>query len=83
LQRSSAPENHVLGLPDGKKRDIDAVTSLSQAFAIAIPREQALGANDEIGFFQAVKAQLVKFDSTGEGRTNAEEEGIKTLSHDA
>jgi len=65
-------ENHVLGLPDGKKRYIDAVTSLSQAFAIAIPHDQALGAKDEIGFFQAVKARLVKFDSTGEGRTNAE-----------
>jgi len=67
-------ENHVLGLPDGKKRYFDAVTSLSQAFAIAIPHDQALGAKDEIGFFQAVKARLVKFDSTGEGRTNAEME---------
>lgn len=65
-------ENHILGLPDGKKRYIDAVTALSKAFAIAVPHEQAMGAKDEVGFFQAVKARLVKFDSTGEGRSNAE-----------
>jgi type I restriction enzyme R subunit len=63
-----AAENHILGLPDGKKRYIDAVTKLSQAFSIAIPHEQAMGAKDEVGFFQAVKARLVKFESAGEGR---------------
>jgi type I restriction enzyme R subunit len=65
-----AAEEHILGLEDGKKRYINEVTALSQAFAIAIPHEQALHAKDEVGFFQAVKARLVKFDSTGEGRTN-------------
>jgi type I restriction enzyme R subunit len=45
---------------------------LSQAFAIAIPHEQAMDVKDEIAFFQAVKARLAKFDSTGTGRTNEE-----------
>lgn len=65
-------ENHILGLPDGKKRYIDAVTALSKAFAIAVPHEQAMDAKDEVGFFQAVKARLVKFESTAEGRSDAE-----------
>ena len=67
-----AAEEHVLGLEDGRKRYINEVTALSQAFAIAIPHEQAMDAKDEVGFFQAVKARLAKFDGTGEGRSNEE-----------
>jgi len=67
-----AAEEHILGLDDGKKRYINQVTALSQAFAIAIPHEQAMDAKDEVAFFQAVKARLAKFDSTGSGRTNEE-----------
>jgi type I restriction enzyme, R subunit len=67
-----AAEEHILGLEDGKKRYINEVTALSQAFAIAIPHEQAMDVKDEIAFFQAVKARLAKFDSTGSGRTNEE-----------
>jgi type I restriction enzyme, R subunit len=67
-----AAEEHILGLEDGKKRYIDEVTLLSQAFAISIPHEQAMDAKDEIAFFQAVKARLAKFDSTGSDRSNEE-----------
>jgi type I restriction enzyme, R subunit len=67
-----AAEEHILGLEDGKKRYINEVTALSQAFAIAIPHEQALDATDEVGFFQAVKARLTKFDSPGQGSSNEE-----------
>lgn len=67
-----AAEDHILGLDDGKKRYINEVAALSQAFAIAIPHEQAMDAKDEVAFFQAVKARLVKFDGTGGGRTNEE-----------
>jgi len=65
-------EEHILGLEDGKKRYIDEVTALSQAFAIAVPHDEAMDVKDEISFFQAVKARLVKFDSTGNGRTDEE-----------
>jgi len=65
-----AAEDYILGLEDGRRRYINEVTALSQAFAIAIPLEQALDAKDEVAFFQAVKARLVKFDSTGTGRTD-------------
>lgn len=67
-----AAEEFILGLNDGKKRFINEVTALSKAFAIAIPHDEAMDAKDEVAFFQAVKARLVKFDSTGSGRTNEE-----------
>ncbi|MCK9397453.1 MAG: type I restriction endonuclease subunit R [Methylobacter sp.] len=67
-----AAEEHILSLDDGKKRYINEVTALSQAFAIAIPHEQAMDAKDEVAFFQAVKARLAKFDGTGSGKTNEE-----------
>lgn len=67
-----AAENHILGLDNGKKRYVNEVTALSKAFALAVPHELALDAKDEVAFFQAVKARLAKFDSTGSGRTDAE-----------
>jgi len=65
-------EEHILSLEDGKKRFIDEVTALSKAFSIAIPHEEALAVKDEVAFYQAVKARLVKFDSSGMGRTDEE-----------
>jgi type I restriction enzyme, R subunit len=64
-----AAEEHLLGLEDGRKRYIDEVTALSQAYALAVPHDQAMDAADEIAFFQAVKARLVKFELTGSGRS--------------
>lgn len=67
-----AAEEHILGLEDGKKRYINEVTALSQAFAIAIPNDDAMDAKDVVSFFQAVKARLSKFDTPGSGKTNEE-----------
>ncbi|MEA0971129.1 Restriction endonuclease subunit R [Candidatus Megaera venefica] len=69
-----AAEDHILGLENGKKRFINEVTLLSRVFAIAIPHEQAIYAKDEVAFFQAIKARLAKFDSTGSGKTDEETE---------
>ena len=65
-------EEHILGLDNGKKRYIDEVMTLSKAFSIAVPHEQAMDVKDEVSFFQAVKARLAKFDSTGTGKTDEE-----------
>lgn len=65
-------EEHILGLENGKKRYIDEVTALSKAFSIAIPHEKAMAIKDEVAFYQAVKARLVKFDITGTGKTSEE-----------
>ena len=67
-----AAEEHILGLENGKKRYIDEVTALSRAFSIAIPHEQAMALKDEVSFYQAIKARLVKFDSIGTGKTDEE-----------
>jgi type I restriction enzyme, R subunit len=67
-----AAEEHILSINDGKKRYINEVTALSQAFAIAIPHDQAMDVKDEVSFFQAVKSRLAKFDTTGSGRTDEE-----------
>jgi type I restriction enzyme R subunit len=75
-----AAEEHILSFDNqgkdnrGRKRYIDNVAALSQAFAIAIPHEQAMAVKDEVAFFQAVKARLAKFDSTGNGLSNEEVE---------
>lgn len=69
-----AAEEHILSLEDGKKRYINEVTALSKAFAIAVPHEEAMDVKDEVSFFQAVKARLVKFGGTSSGRTDEEVE---------
>lgn len=75
-----AAEEHILSLEDGRKRYIDEVTALSKAFSIAIPHEQAMAVKEEVAFYQAVKARLVKFDSTGTGKTDEEiETAIKQV----
>ena len=67
-----AAEEHILSLENGKKRYINEVTTLSKAFAIAIPHEKAMAVKDKVAFFQAVKARLAKFVSTGAGKTDEE-----------
>lgn len=55
-----AAQEHILAQEDGKSRLLNAVTQLSQAFALAVPHEEALRIRDDIGFFQAVRAVLAK-----------------------
>ncbi len=50
----------ILGLEDGKKRYLQAVTALSKAFALSVPHEEALAIRDEVGLFQEIRASLVK-----------------------
>ncbi len=71
---------HVLSLEDGKNRYIREVTALSKAFAIALPHDEAMDAKDEIAFFQAVKARLMKFETRTGGKTDFEiETAIKQV----
>ncbi len=55
-------EEHILGLQDGKARFIREVTLLSQTFALSIPHPDALAIKEEVAFFQAVRARMVKFE---------------------
>lgn len=72
LQIILAAEEHVLSIEDGKKRFLREVTALSKAFAIAIPHSEAMDAKEEVGFFQAVKSRLQKFDNRSSGRSDEE-----------
>lgn len=60
-------EEHILGLNDGKNRFSKEVNYLSQAFALSIPHEKAMEIKEEVAFFQAVRARLIKFERTGNG----------------
>jgi type I restriction enzyme R subunit len=66
-----AAQEHILAQQDGKARLLDAVTRLGQAFALAVPHEEALRIRDDVGFFQAVRAVLAK-GTPGEQRTDEE-----------
>ncbi|HSW62967.1 MAG TPA: type I restriction endonuclease subunit R [Dissulfurispiraceae bacterium] len=66
-----AAQEHILGQDNGKKRLLGAVTELSQAFALAVPHDEALRIRDDVGFFQAVRAVLAK-GTPGESRTDEE-----------
>lgn len=66
-----AAQEHILGHENGKERFSIAVVELSKAFALAVPREEALTIRDEVAFFQTVKTALAK---TTIGRERPEEE---------
>jgi len=55
-----AAQEHVLAQEDGKDRFVRATRELSQAFALAVPHEEALRIRDDVAFFQAVQAVLAR-----------------------
>ena len=65
-------QEHILSLNVGKIRYVRQVTFLSQAFALSVPSLKAMGIKDKVGFFQAVKARLIKFKPEGNGKSDAE-----------
>ena len=66
-----AAQEHVLAQENGKERCLRAVLELSQAFALAVPREEAIRIRDDVAFFQAVRSVLAK---RAEGEARPEEE---------
>ena len=64
-------EEHVAAQGEDAKVFISAVSDLSKAFALAVPKPEAIEARDEVAFFQHVKAALVKLGIT---RQTPEEE---------
>jgi type I restriction enzyme, R subunit len=67
-----AAEDYILGLKDGKKRFIDEVTALSKAFALAVPHEKSMDIKDEVAFFQAIRARLIKLEPKGGERKDVD-----------
>jgi type I restriction enzyme R subunit len=58
---------HILQQEDGKARYLQHVSELSKSFSLAVPHEKALEIRDDVGFFQAVRAAIIKTTVT-EGR---------------
>ena len=55
-----AAQEHILAQENGKERCLRAVRELSQAFALAVPHEDALRIRDDVAFFQTVQSGLAK-----------------------
>ena len=64
-------QEYILAQEDGKNRLLDTVRDLSQAFALAVPHDEALRIRDDVAFMQAVRASLAKR-APGEPKTAEE-----------
>ncbi|MBI2390494.1 MAG: type I restriction endonuclease subunit R [Deltaproteobacteria bacterium] len=74
LQLLPAAQEHVFSLEDGRDRLVKAVTELTKSFALSVPHEEAIALRDEVAFFQAVKAVIVKSSLSTSGRTEVDVE---------
>ena len=64
--------DYVIGLgEDEKKRFLNTVTELAKAYALCATTPEAEELNDEIGFFKAVKASIVKTIGDGSKKKTA------------
>lgn len=72
-QKLAAKEKTKEGKKNSHRRYQDAVLALSKAFALASASDEAREIREEVGFFQAIRAALVK-SSTGSGVTQQERE---------
>ncbi|MCY4332598.1 MAG: type I restriction endonuclease subunit R [Cyanobacteria bacterium MAG CAR1_bin_15] len=52
--------DHVLGLPDGKRRFGDTVLKLTKAFALCGAMDEGMAHTEAVAFLQAVRALLIK-----------------------
>ena len=64
-------QEHILAQENGKERCLRTVRELSQAFALAVPHEEAIRIRDDVAFFQAVRSVLTKR-AAGEARPEEE-----------
>ena len=53
-------QEHILAQENGKDRCVRSVRELSQAFALAVPHEEAIRIRDDVAFFQTVQSGLAK-----------------------
>ena len=69
-------QEHILSKDEAgqnKKEDfLKYVTELSKAFALVVPQPKAMEIKEDVGFFQAVKARLNKYEPEGTGKTSEE-----------
>jgi type I restriction enzyme R subunit len=71
-QQDAAKEVTEEGKKRTHRRFADAVVALSKAFALASASDAARAIRDEVGFFQAIRAALIK-SAPGDGKKSAAE----------
>ncbi len=72
-QQWSAAEKTPEAKKQAQRRFADGVLALSKAFALAASSDEARGIREEVGFFQAIRAALVKT-AAGPGATRQDRE---------
>jgi type I restriction enzyme R subunit len=70
-QQWAAAETTADGKKNAQRRYQDAVLALSKAYSLASASDEARGIREEVGFFQAIGAALVK-SATGSGKNSQE-----------
>jgi type I restriction enzyme R subunit len=73
----------VLKHEKGKERYLEQVSSLLWAFALAVPNEDALKIRDDVGFFQAVRASIIKNTETRQFKDVDMDSAIKQILSEA
>ena len=83
LRTLVAAVEFVLAQENGKERFLAELTRLSEAFALSVPRAEALAIRDELIFYHDVRAQLVKHTVVRSKPTSAHDSAIRQLVSEA
>lgn len=69
----------ILSVERGKERFLENVLSLSRAYALCVPTQESVDLRDEIGFFQAVRAAILKNSEDSERDYKNTDSAIKQI----
>jgi type I restriction enzyme R subunit len=68
--------NHILGLTDGKKRYADVMASVTKSYSLCSTLDEAAALREEIAFFSAVRAVIIKDAATKTGPTKKMKDSV-------
>lgn len=74
---------HILAQEKGKDRYLKETSNLLYSFAVAMPADEAVKIRDDVGFFQAVKAAIVKNTDTKTVQAQNMDTAIKQILSEA
>lgn len=68
--------NHILGLEEGKRRFLDAMSAITRAFSLCSTLDDTAPLRKEIAFFSAIKAAIIKHTTVDKKRTEEEKSSL-------
>ena len=68
--------NHILGIKDGKKRYADVMASVTKSYSLCSTLDEAAALREEIAFFSAVRAVIIKDTTTTTGPAKKTKDSI-------